>query len=185
MVLNYFQVWPGTFFRKETVNSKISLFLTIEAFNKNKKSKSKFCRQSLIQFFETCLCFTKVLFNNNGNEGWVLVINMVNTIRLISCWLGSQELSKYQGNVKTSKNYSLLPSLCCKMKTFSILSTKNLTKNRNWSALFLMQTRAFLKYFVHDCLWKQVLVCNSPHVPSKLICLIILATFKVFIADLT
>ena len=36
-----------------------------------------------------------------------------------------------------------------------------------------MKTVVCLKYFVHDCLWKQFFASNSALVPSNFICLTI------------
>ena len=46
--------------------------------------------------------------------------------------------------------------------------------NFSRSALFHMETRVFLKYFVRGCLWKKALASNLPQVPSNVICLPIL-----------
>ena len=50
--------------------------------------------------------------------------------------------------------------------------------NFSRSALFHMKARVYLKYFVHDCLWKQFLASNSPQTPSNLICLTIFVTLR-------
>ena len=41
-----------------------------------------------------------------------------------------------------------------------------------------MKARVYLKYFVHDCLWKHFLASNSPQSPSNFICLTILVTLR-------
>ena len=41
-----------------------------------------------------------------------------------------------------------------------------------------MKTRASLKYFVNDCLWKQCFVSNSPHTPENFNSLAILVTLR-------
>ena len=46
------------------------------------------------------------------------------------------------------------------------------------SALFPMKTRACLKYFVHDCIWKQFFASNSLQAPLNLICLTILVALR-------
>ena len=41
-----------------------------------------------------------------------------------------------------------------------------------------MKARVSLKYFVNDCLWKQVFASNSPQTPSNLTFLTILVTLR-------
>ena len=43
-----------------------------------------------------------------------------------------------------------------------------------------MKTRVSLKYFVNNCLWKQISAFNSPQAPSNLISLTILVTLRPF-----
>ena len=76
-----------------------------------------------------------------------------------------------------------MPSASSSSRNETFVSTsKNLLKNRNWtfsrSALFHINTRVFLKYFVPDCLWKQFLASNSPQTPLSLICLTILVNLR-------
>ena len=44
-----------------------------------------------------------------------------------------------------------------------------------------MKTRTSFKYFVHDSLWRQFFVSNSPHSPSKYICVTVLVTLGSFL----
>ena len=43
-----------------------------------------------------------------------------------------------------------------------------------------MKTRVCLKYFVNDCLWKQLLSCNLPQTPSNVISFTIFVTLMSF-----
>ena len=43
-----------------------------------------------------------------------------------------------------------------------------------------IKTRACLKYFVNDCLWKQFFASNSPQTPSNLISLTIVESLRPF-----
>ena len=45
---------------------------------------------------------------------------------------------------------------------------------------FHMKTRVSLKYFVNDCLWKQLFSSNSSQIPPNLISLTILETLRPF-----
>ena len=64
-----------------------------------------------------------------------------------------------------------MPSLPYKRKGFLIIAKncKKLKLKFSRSALFRMKIRVFLKYFVHDCLWKQVLTSNLLQASSNLI----------------
>ena len=65
---------------------------------------------------------------------------------------------------------------------------KVLMKNKNWtfplvrffiwklSAVFHMKTKYWLKYFVHDCLWKQLFAIMLLQVASNVVCLRVLVT---------
>ena len=83
-------------------------------------------------------------------------MNIVYTSCSTSCQttenLGSQGIGKYQENLKTSKSYSLVPSLPLKMKFLSILAKTSLKQRMNFSrsVLFHMKISACLKYFVRD-----------------------------------
>ena len=65
----------------------------------------------------------------------------------------AERIKKYQENLKTSLNYSLVPSATPKMKILSILpktaEKKKLTLSRG--ALLHTKTKACLKYPVHGC----------------------------------
>ena len=65
-----------------------------------------------------------------------------------------------------------------------VITNKKLLKNRDLnfsrSALFHMETRVSLKYFVNGCLWKHIITSNSPQTPSNLISLTILVTLRSF-----
>ena len=86
--------------------------------------------KSFSQYFGTFGCFTKFIFHHKYNEARLLVINMI----YISCLtvpdgLILLEIRKYQENLKTLYNGSLVPSAPAKMNILLILA-KNL-KNRN------------------------------------------------------
>ena len=76
----------------------------------------------------------KFSFHHEWKEAWLLIINMAYT-NFLTCFrttynLESQEIRKYQENLKNSQNNSLVPSLPAKMKILLILA-KNSLKNRN------------------------------------------------------
>ena len=94
--------------------------------------------------------------------------------------LSNLEIRKYKENLKTSLNYSLVPSVNTKMK-FCQYYQKTAEKwklNFSRSALFHKNSRVCLKYLVHDCLCKQMFPSNSTQVPLNLICLTILVTLR-------
>ena len=62
-----------------------------------------------------------------------------------------------------------------------LLLAKTLEKQKSnfpHTAVFHMKTKASLKYFVNDCLWKHVLASNSPQNPSNLTSLVILVIVR-------
>ena len=67
--------------------------------------------------------------------------------------LRSQEIRKYQEDLKTSQNYSLMLSLSPKMKTLPTLAKIIEKQKLNFShrALFHTKTTVSLKYFGQDC----------------------------------
>ena len=67
------------------VFGSIWLFLTKLVVNKNIKSKTKFCRQSVSYYFETFQCFTKFFIHHRWNDGGLLLIKMVYMSCLTSC----------------------------------------------------------------------------------------------------
>ena len=94
--------------------------------------------------------------------------------------LSNLEIRKYKENLKTSLNYSLVPSVNTKMK-FCQYYQKTAEKwklNFSRSALFHKKSRVCLKYLVHGCLCKQMFPSNSTQVPLNLICLTILVTLR-------
>ena len=84
----------------------------------------------------TFLCFKKFFFHHNWNAARLLVINMVYTSWFTSnrttLDIGSSENRKYQENLKTSLNNSLVPKLTPKIKIF-VNTSKKLLNNRNWT----------------------------------------------------
>ena len=103
------------------------------------------------------------------------IYELLNNLRL---WI--LVIRKYQENLKASKNYSLKLSLPPKMNFFSILAKKpwKIEIELSLSAQFHRKTRLCLKYFVHECLWKQFFANNFPWTPLNLICLTILVTLR-------
>ena len=103
------------------------------------------------------------------------IYELLNNLRL---WI--LVIRKYQENLKASKNYSLKLSLPPKMNFFSILAKKpwKIEIELSLSAQFHRKTRLCLKYFVHECLWKQFFANNFPWTPLNLICLTVLATLR-------
>ena len=65
--------------------------------------------------------------------------------------LRSWEIRKYQGNLRTSENNSLVASLPAKMEILLILAkiSRKIEIKFSRSALFHMKTRVSLKYFVN------------------------------------
>ena len=57
-------------------------------------------------------------------------------------------------------------------------TTEKQTFNFSRSVLFYMKTRVCLKYFVHHCLWKQVIVSELSQSSLNFICLTILVTLR-------
>ena len=94
--------------------------------------------------------------------------------------LRSSEIRKCQEGLKSSYNYSLVPSLLPKMEILSIVAKtiQKLKLNFSRSVLFLTNTKVCLIYFGQDCLWKQYFVSNSPQSPSNLICFTILVILR-------
>ena len=75
-----------------------------------------------------------------------------------------------------------MPNPPAEMKTLLILA-KNYWKTEIKifpEALFYMKTRAFLEYFVSDCLCKHFFASNLPQAYSNLLSLTILVTLKPF-----
>ena len=65
-----------------------------------------------------------------------------------------------------------MPSLLPKTKPLLILAKKIAEKQKlkfYFVSLFQMETRDYLKYFVNNCLWKQIFASNLPQTPSNLI----------------
>ena len=74
-----------------------------------------------------------------------------------------------------------MSSLSAKMQI--LLIAKSLEKqklNFSRSALFRMEARVSLKYFLNEYLRKQFFASNSPQTPSNLIYLTILVTLRPF-----
>ena len=71
---------------------------------------------------------------------------------------------KYQKNLKTSLNYSLLSSLTPKLKILSMLPKQQLNFSR--SALILVKTRICLKYCVSA--WKNAMLKREAFIIMKL-----------------
>ena len=66
------------------------------------------------------------------------------------------------------ENYCLVPSSPPNFKILlTLANTPEKQLNFSCKALFLIKTRVSLKYFVHDCLWKQFLLlsCSRPFKP--------------------
>ena len=116
------------FFRKKLNSTQNRPISTIRAVSKDMKTKRKFYRQSCSWYFETLRCSTKFSFDCYWKKALFIVVNMVYASCLTSCWttydLGSEEIGKYQENLQTLWNYSLVLSLPPKMKILWIL-TKN------------------------------------------------------------
>ena len=72
------------------------------------------------------------------------------------------EIRKYQENLKTSLNYTLVLSFTPKMKILLILLKTDEIQNLNFSrsTLFHMKTRVRLKYFAHDCSIPRTAITN-------------------------
>ena len=76
-------------------------------------------------------------------------------------WLSAQSSSQNENFVSISKK---------------LLKKKKL--NFSGSALFHIKTRVCLKFFVNDCLCKQLFASSLPQTPSNLICLTIFVTLR-------
>ena len=70
-----------------------------------------------------------------------------------------KELRKL-GNIRNVLKLHTGPSAQSSCQNANFGNTSKL--NFSCSALFRMKIRASLKYFVHDCLWKQIFVSDSP-----------------------
>ena len=95
-------------------------------------------------YFGTIWYFTKMFFCHKWNKAWILVEKMVYTSCQAHCQkiqdLDSQEIRKFQENLKTAWIYSPVLSLPFERKILSVLV-------KNYLKLFYV----CLKYFVHDC----------------------------------
>ena len=81
------------------------------------------------------------------------------------------KIMKYQENLKSSQNYSLVLSLL-PTKKFCRYQQKSPQKqklNLFRITLFHMKTKVYLKYFVNDSLGKQCFTPNFSHTPLNLI----------------
>ena len=98
--------------------------------------------------------------------------------------LANQEISK---NIKTSQNYSLMPSFSPNSNFFQY-QRKTPEKQKLYfprKALFYIKARILLKYFVHDCIWKQAFASNLPSGPFKLDLIDKFGTYQSFNTVLT
>ena len=93
--------------------------------------------------------------------------------------LGFSEIRKYQESLKTSQN-SLVPSPPCQILLTLAKSLEKQVLNFSHGVLFHMKTRVSLKYFVNDCLWKQMFASNWYQTLSNLIYLTILVNLRPF-----
>ena len=137
----------------------VSLFITLnqtarlseqkQIWKKTDWSQSYNNFHNIVRLFDI---LPKFSFHPEWREAWLLVINMAHTNFLTCCWttynLESQEIRKYQENLKNSQNNSLVPSRNAKMKILLILA-KNSLKNRN-------STFPLVRYFK----WKLELLSN-------------------------
>ena len=99
-----------------------------------------------------------------------------NNLRLTILW--NSEMSE-----KSPNFIELLPIVQPSYQNENFFNTSKKRKKEKFnfsrSFLFHMKTRVYLKYFVHDCTWKQGFASNLPQTYLNLICLTIWHSFNI------
>ena len=132
----------------------------------------------MVMIFCNFLMFYQIVFSPKKKKN-IIAINEHSIYKLphkLPNILRSQEIRKYQENLKTSQNYSLVISLPPKMDKQK--NPKKQKLNFSFKTLFHINTRLCLKYLAYDFLCKLFFASAWPQAPSNLICLTILVTPK-------
>ena len=93
--LFYYFFFFDVFLKDKALQPKSDCFFTNLAVNKDIKWKRKFCRQSFSKYFETVWCFTKFSFHYKWNYAGLLILKMLWTSSLTSCWT-TEDLGSYK-----------------------------------------------------------------------------------------